>query len=81
MDEFLEGTDVIVHLAAISNDPIGNLYQKVTMDINHSASINLAKRAKDFGVKRFIFASSCSIYGTAEESPCTEESKLNPLTA
>ena len=80
-EEVLEGVEVIVHLAAISNDPIGNRFEEVTLDINHRASIDLAKKAKKCGVKSFVFASSCSMYGTAEDSARTEKSRLNPLTA
>ena len=79
--EILSGVDAIVHLAGISNDPIGNRFEEVTLDINHRASIALAKKAKTSGVKSFIFASSCSIYGSAEDSARTEKSTLNPLTA
>ena len=80
-EEVLRGVDTIVHLAAISNDPIGNRFEEVTLDINHRASIRLAKMAKEAGVKTFIYASSCSMYGSAEDSPRTEKSALNPLTA
>lgn len=80
-EEVLRGVDAVVHLAGISNDPIGNKFEEVTLDINHRASINLAKRARVAGVKSFIFASSCSMYGTAEDSARTEKSPLNPLTA
>lgn len=80
-EPILDGVDAVVHLAAISNDPIGNLYEDVTFDINYRASIGLAKKAKEAGVKAFVFASSCSMYGTADESPRTEDSPLNPLTA
>lgn len=77
----LEGVDVVVHLAAISNDPMGKNYENVTHDINYTASIDLAKKAKARGVKKFIFASSCSIYGFAEGGSRTEQDELNPLTA
>jgi nucleoside-diphosphate-sugar epimerase len=77
----LRDFDVIVHLAAISNDPIGNKFEEVTLEINYRASIELAKRAKEAGVKSFVFASSCSMYGAAEDSTRTEKSPLNPLTA
>lgn len=76
----LTGVDAIVHLAAISNDPIGNLYERVTMDINHLASVRLARLAKAAGVRRFVYASSCSIYGAADDSARSEGSPLNPLT-
>lgn len=77
----LDGVDAIVHLAAISNDPIGNKFEDVTLDINHRASIDLAKKAKKAGVRAFVFASSCSMYGSADDSARTENSPLNPLTA
>lgn len=77
----LDGVDAIVHLAAISNDPIGNLFEEVTLDINYRASVRLANQAKQRGVKAFIFAASCSMYGFADDSPRKETSPLNPLTA
>jgi nucleoside-diphosphate-sugar epimerase len=80
-ENILDGVDAVVHLAAISNDPIGNLFETVTMDINHSASINVAAKAKKAGVGSFVFASSCSMYGSAEGSARTEDAPLNPLTA
>ena len=80
-ENVLEGMDAVVHLAGISNDPIGNLYEKVTMEINHGATIDLALKAKKAGVKSFVFASSCSVYGSAQEADRTEDSQLNPLTA
>ena len=79
--EALSGVDAIVHLAGISNDPIGNKFEEVTLDINYRASIDLAKKAKEAGVKSFVFASSCSMYGSADDSARTEKSPLNPLTA
>lgn len=79
--EVLAGVDVVVHLAAISNDPIGNLFEQVTYEVNHRASVDLAQRARDAGCRSFVFASSCSIYGQADDSPRTETSPLNPLTA
>ena len=80
-NDILEDVDAIVHLAGISNDPIGNKFEDVTLDINYRASIELAKRAKEAGVNSFVFASSCSMYGAAEDSAKTEKSPLNPLTA
>lgn len=77
----LDGVDTIVHLAAISNDPIGNLFEEVTLDINYRAGVQLANEAKQRGVKVFIFAASCSMYGFADDSPRKEISPLNPLTA
>jgi nucleoside-diphosphate-sugar epimerase len=72
--------DAIVHLAALSNDPLGNLRPEWTDDINHIASVRLAKLARDAGVSRFLFSSSCSIYGVSGEEPATETSPLRPLT-
>ena len=79
--ELLDGVDAIIHLAGISNDPMGNTFEKVTFDINHLASIELAKKARERGVSSFVFASSCSMYGSADDSPRNETSPLNPLTA
>ena len=61
----LEGFDALVHLAALSNDPLGNFNPKCTFDINHHASVRLAQLAKEAGVPRFLYASSCSLYGVA----------------
>jgi len=80
-EEALSGVDAIVHLAGISNDPIGNRFEEVTLDINYRSSVDLAKKARKAGVKSFVFASSCSMYGTAEDSARSEKSPLNPLTA
>jgi nucleoside-diphosphate-sugar epimerase len=77
----LDGISIIVHLAAISNDPMGNKFSDVTMEINHLASVELAKKAKAAGASTFVYASSCSMYGAAEDTPRTETSDLNPLTA
>ena len=77
----LAGVDAVVHLAAISNDPMGTAYENVTMEINHRAGIALAERAKANGVKNFVFASSCSMYGLGGGDAKTETSALNPLTA
>jgi nucleoside-diphosphate-sugar epimerase len=76
----LKGFDAIIHLAALSNDPIGQLNAKLTEDINFKATIELAKKAKKQGVKRFLFSSSCSIYGIAKKLVVNEKSKVNPLT-
>ena len=77
----LRGFDAVVHLAAISNDPMGNLAPEVTLDINHVASVRLAKLAKQAGVSRFVFASSCSLYGSAGGDGAVDEtSPQNPLT-
>jgi nucleoside-diphosphate-sugar epimerase len=80
-EEILENIDAIVYLAAISNDPMGNKFEKPTMEINFLSAVELAKKAKLYGVKSFIYASSCSTYGFADDAPRTEESTINPLTA
>jgi len=80
-EKLLEGTDAVIQLAAISNDPIGNKFEKITLEVNYEAVIHIAAMAKKAGVKRMVFASSCSVYGFAEESARTEESSVNPLTA
>jgi nucleoside-diphosphate-sugar epimerase len=77
----LAGVEAVVHLAAVSNDPIGHEYEQVTMDVNHRASIDLARLAKAAGVRSFVFASSCSVYGCADDQPRAEKAALNPLTA
>ncbi|MGA8631652.1 MAG: SDR family oxidoreductase [Terracidiphilus sp.] len=76
----LAGFDAVVHLAALSNDPVGNLDPQLTYDINHLASVQLAKLAKQAGVKQFVFASSCSSYGAAGDDFLDETSPLNPVT-
>jgi nucleoside-diphosphate-sugar epimerase len=80
-EKLLDEVDTIVQLAAISNDPIGNKFEKVTFEVNHKAVVEIAKMAKKHGVKNVVFASSCSVYGFAEEAARTENSDLNPLTA
>src|SRR6185437_3207694 len=77
----LQGFDAVLHLAALSNDPLGNLDSDLTYDINHRASVKLAELAKKAGVKRFVFASSCSTYGAAGDDFLTESADLNPVTA
>jgi nucleoside-diphosphate-sugar epimerase len=77
----LEGFDAVMHLAALSNDPLGNLNAGLTYDINHHASVHLAKLAKAAGVKRFVFSSSCSTYGAAGDDFLDETAPLNPVTA
>jgi nucleoside-diphosphate-sugar epimerase len=79
--EDLEGFDAVVHLAALSNDPLGNLNAQLTYDINHLASVKLAKLAKEAGVQRFVFSSSCSTYGAAGDEFLDESASLNPVTA
>jgi nucleoside-diphosphate-sugar epimerase len=77
----LEGFDSVVHLAALSNDPLGDLNAAWTYDINFGGAVAIAKAAKDAGVERFVFASSCSMYGAAEgDTPLGEEAPLRPLT-
>lgn len=80
-EEILDDVDAVINLAGISNDPMGNRYEEVTLDINYRATVRVAKLAKDKGVKNFVFASSCSMYGLADDSPRKESDKLNPLTA
>jgi nucleoside-diphosphate-sugar epimerase len=77
----VSGVDAVVHLAAVSNDPMGNRFEPVTEDINTKASLRLAKLASAAGVGAFVFASSCSIYGFAEGGPRHESDPVNPLTA
>jgi nucleoside-diphosphate-sugar epimerase len=76
----LEGFEAVVHFAALSNDPVGNLDPQLTYDINHLASVKLAGLAKRAGVTRFVFASSCSTYGAAGDNYLDEMSDLNPVT-
>src|SRR3984893_6355823 len=77
----LEGFDAVVHLAGLSNDPLGDLNPGLTYDINHLASVQLAKLAKESGVKRFLFSSSCSMYGaTGGEELLNEENEFRPVT-
>ncbi len=78
--EDVEGFDAVIHLAALSNDPLGDLNPDLTYQINHLASIKLAKLAKEAGVSRFLFSSSCSTYGAAGEEMLTEEAEFNPVT-
>jgi len=77
----VEGFDAVMHLAALSNDPLGNINPDLTYDINHHASVKLAKAAKEAGVPRYIFSSSCSTYGAAEgDEMLTEGANFNPVT-
>lgn len=80
-ENILTGVDAVVHLAAISNDPMGSRNEELTFDVNYRASIDIAKKAKSQGVKSFVFASSCSTYGFADDTPRREDSPINPLTA
>ncbi len=79
--EDLQGVEAIVHMAELSNDPTGQLSPTITYDINHVGSVRLAKLAKQAGVRRFVYMSSCSVYGVATEGDVTEESPVNPQTA
>jgi nucleoside-diphosphate-sugar epimerase len=76
----LGGFDAVVHLAALSNDPLSDLRPEITYDINHAASVRLAKLAKAAGVPRFLYSSSCSSYGTAGDDLVDETAELNPIT-
>ncbi|MDQ7988866.1 MAG: NAD-dependent epimerase/dehydratase family protein [Candidatus Dactylopiibacterium sp.] len=77
----LEGYDAVVQLAAVSNDPMGNSFENVTLDINHHASVSIARAAAAAGVRNYVFASSCSVYGVADGGPRRETDPLNPITA
>src|SRR6476660_9004707 len=80
--EDLAGYDAIVHLAGLSNDPLGELNEELTLAINFRATVGLARNAKEAGVERFVFASSCSMYGAAAgDERVSEEAPLRPLTA
>lgn len=76
----LEGFDAVCHLAGISNDPLGDLDPEVTAEINHRASVQLAELARRAGVPRFVFSSSCSIYGASPGGWVDETSEINPVT-
>ena len=76
----LEGIDAIAHLAGICNDPLGDLLPEITYDINHAATVRLAKIAKASGVRRFIFSSTCSVYGAAGQEWIDEHSEPSPIT-
>jgi nucleoside-diphosphate-sugar epimerase len=77
----LRGYDAVVHLAALSNDPLGCLDEACTYDINHRGSVHLATAARAAGVSRFLFASSCSLYGAAGDAVLDETAEFNPITA
>jgi nucleoside-diphosphate-sugar epimerase len=79
--EDLQGVDAVVHMAELSNDPAGQLSPTITYDINHKGSVRLAQLAKEAGVSRFVYMSSCSVYGVATAGDVTEESPVNPQTA
>lgn len=78
--EDLKGFDAVVHLAELSNDPLGQLKPDITFNINHKGSVRIAKLCKEAGIKRFIYASSCSVYGVGTSEYKTEESETNPQT-
>ena len=77
----LTDVDAVIHLAAISNDPMGNAYERVTEDINYQGTLAVARAAREAGARHFVFASSCSVYGFAEDGARNEQSSVNPLTA
>lgn len=74
------GIDAVLHLAGLSNDPLGSIDRELTLDINHRGSVHLARLAKQAGAKRFVFSSSCSTYGAGGEDMKTETSEFNPVT-
>jgi nucleoside-diphosphate-sugar epimerase len=76
----LRGFDAVVHLAAISNDPLGDYRPETTFEINHRATTRLAERAKEAGVRRFLFSSSCSLYGAAGDAWLDESAEFRPVT-
>jgi nucleoside-diphosphate-sugar epimerase len=79
--EDLKGFDAVVHMAELSNDPTGELAPRMTYEINHRGSVRLAQLAREVGVRRFIYMSSCSVYGVGGDNDVTEESPVNPQTA
>jgi len=79
--EDLKGVDAVVHMAELSNDPIGQLAPHITYEINHKGSVRLAEISRNAGVKRFVYMSSCSVYGVADGEDVTEDSSVNPQTA
>lgn len=76
----LEGHDAVIHLAGISNDPVGNVDPELTYDVNHRASSRLAELARASGVRRFLFSSSCSLYGATDQPYVTETAPMSPVT-
>jgi nucleoside-diphosphate-sugar epimerase len=80
-EDDLKGYEAIIHLAELSNDPVGQLAPNITYDINHKGTIALAQKAKKVGVKRFVYFSSCSVYGASATEASDENGKTNPLTA
>jgi nucleoside-diphosphate-sugar epimerase len=79
--ENLEGFDAVVHLAALSNDPIGDFSPELTREINYEATVSLARAAREAGVRRFVFSSSCSMYGASSDGAVDESAPLKPLSA
>jgi nucleoside-diphosphate-sugar epimerase len=79
--EQFDGFEAIAHFAALSNDPIGDLNPELTADVNFRATVDLARAAKEAGVSRFVFSSSCSMYGAGQEKPVDENAPLKPITA
>jgi nucleoside-diphosphate-sugar epimerase len=78
--DLIRGFDAVIHLAALSNDPLGDVDAQLTYDINHLATVRLASLARDAGVSRFLFSSSCSNYGAAGDTMLDEDSAFNPVT-
>ena len=76
----LDGIEAVIHLAGLSNDPLGNLNPRLTFEINHEAAVRLAELAKRAGVRRFLYASTCSVYGAAGDDMLDEDSPFNPVT-
>ena len=81
LEKYIKDSDFVIHLAAISNDPMGAEFEKVTKTINQDSSLFIAKKAIEHGCKAFVFASSCSVYGAGSDKPRTENDEVNPLTA
>jgi nucleoside-diphosphate-sugar epimerase len=77
----LQGVNAVVHMAELSNDPAGQLAPHITYEINHKGSVRLAELAREAGVERFVYMSSCSVYGVSGDEFVTEESPVNPQTA
>jgi nucleoside-diphosphate-sugar epimerase len=80
-EDDLKGFEAVVHLAELSNDPLGQLNPEITYKINHTGSVELAKKCKKVGITRFVYTSSCSVYGVGSDDFKTEESETNPQTA
>ena len=78
--DHLVGFDAVVHLAGISNDPLGDLRPETTYDINHRGAVRVARAAKEAGVSRFVFSSSCSLYGAHGDEPIDEQAEFHPVT-